>query len=301
MATVLISTDKLTKQYGDVRAVDDLSIKVSKGEVIGFVGANGAGKTTTISMLLGLISSTSGSVSVFDQPITPANAHVSHQDMGYAAGDMAMFETMTGRGYLEFIMAQKKGDHLKRLKELEAVFEPQLDKKIKTLSRGNKQKIALVAAFVTSPRLVILDEPTSGLDPVMQEAFITLIHEEHQRGTTIFMSSHYLQEVADACTRVLLMKNGKITHDLTAEDLKKQGGREVSLTTKKALKFMPKNISHLHTVDDKDFVKTTFSYGGATPELIGWLARQRDVMDVEITSQGVEMAFLDLYKDEETQ
>lgn len=266
---------------------------------MGFVGANGAGKTTTITMLLGLTRPTSGTIRLFGAPLTPARAQRSHRQIGYAAGDMALFEQMTGKEYLAFVMRQYPGNHQARLKELSAQFEPQLDKKIRALSRGNKQKLALIAAFVAKPRLVILDEPTSGLDPVMQETFLELVRAEQARGTTIFMSSHYLHEVVDVCSRVLLMKRGVVTHDLQPEELNHRGTKQVRIVTAKQPRVLPPSATAVETTEQPDGVATSFTYAGSVPDLVGWIARQSQVRDLEVTTEGLEAAFLELYQDEE--
>ena len=295
----VIAVEHLTKRYGKAAAADDLTFVVEPGEVVGFVGANGAGKTTTIMLLLGLTRPTSGTIQLMGKRLAPATAHRSHRQIGYAAGDMALFEQMTGRDYLAFVMRQYRGKHQARLNELIERFEPQLDKKIRALSRGNKQKLALIAAFVASPKLVILDEPTSGLDPVMQEVFVELIEEERAQGTTIFMSSHYLHEVVDVCSRVLLMKRGVITHDLTPDELNHKGVKEVRLVTPNPPRLLPKAVSDVESTPGDGNVETTFTYTGEVSELVGWVARQPQVLDLEITDQGVEEAFLELYQDEE--
>ncbi len=297
----LIRFDDLTKIYGSFTAVRDVSFTVSPGEVVGFVGANGAGKTTTINMLLGLIRPTKGTASIAEKEVTTANAHISHRSLGYAAGDMALFDNMTGGQYFAFLVGQSTGDHAKRLTELCQKFSPQLDKKFHTLSRGNKQKIALIGAFLTSPKLVILDEPTSGLDPMMQEVFVELIREERTRGTTIFMSSHYLQEVVDVCTRVLLMKDGRIIHDLTTEQLRDSGQRQVHITTRHKPTSVPLGASDVTYVSQSDTVRTSFHFTKDIKPLLMWLATHKDIVDVEISSHNLEEGFLDLYKTEEKQ
>lgn len=203
---MIIELGQTAKRYGKFTAVDDVSIRIEKGEVVGFVGANGAGKTTTINMMLGFTSPSQGKVKLFGETVLPRTAHRQHQRIGYASSDMQLPLRLTGRQYLEFIRHRSGKDIAKRLEQLQARFKPELDKKISTLSRGNKQKIALIGAFVTEPKLVILDEPTSGLDPVMQGQFLQLVRDEQLRGTTIFMSSHYLGEVVEVCSRVILMR-----------------------------------------------------------------------------------------------
>lgn len=292
--SLTISVDAVTKRFGSFAAVDDVSLEVTQGEVVGFVGENGAGKTTTIHMLLGLTSPTSGEIRLFDRKVTPSNAHASHKRIGFAAGDMELPGTLTGRQYLAFVLAQSSGDHGSRYDELVAAFRPQLDKRIGSLSRGNKQKIALVAAFVTEPELVVLDEPTSGLDPVMQDVFLDTVRVEAARGTTIFMSSHYLQEVAEVCSRVILMKHGRIVEDLSQQQLAQRSGKIVTLTSKNTLKAPPHAVRPTATTKDQQHV-LTFGYTGDVAQLAKWIGIQRGLLDIEISENTLEDEFKHVY------
>lgn len=293
--TTVLKLTQVTKKFRRFAAVSKVSFAVGRGEVVGFVGENGAGKTTTINMLLGFTSPTRGGVQVFDQDITPAAAHVSHRKIGYAAGDMELPKHMTGAQYIHFVMAQSGGKkHIKRYEELVKTFRPQLEKRIGTLSRGNKQKIALVAAFVTEPELVILDEPTSGLDPVMQGVFLAVVRDEAARGTTIFMSSHYLQEVAEVCTRVILMKDGSIVEDLSAEQLAERGGKVVTLKSRKEIK-PPEHARWPSSHVESGVYVLAFGYVREIPPLLKWLAIQEDVIDVDISEHTLEEEFKHIY------
>lgn len=294
----VIVVDSVTKKFGKFNAVDTVSFTIKAGEVIGFVGVNGAGKTTTINMLLGFTSPTQGTISLFGERVKPSSAHRSHQRIGYAAGDMELPVRMTGRQYIDFVTNQFDGDHAKRLAYLTKIFSPQLDKKMSTLSRGNKQKIALVAAFVTEPSLVVLDEPTSGLDPIMQDAFLKLVQEERERGVTIFMSSHYLQEVAEVCTRVLLMKNGKIVEDLSAEKLQSTSGKTVHLISKVKATPPQRDVSDVDYSKNGSEYKLSFVYKGKIVDLQRWISRQVDVIDIDISERTLEAEFRNLYQND---
>lgn len=180
--TAILETKALTKSYRGILAVKDVSFSVESGEVVGFVGLNGAGKSTTINMLLGFQKPTQGEVFIFGERITLPNAHKSHRTIGFATGDMSLFDGMTGAQYLKFLAKTYKTSlNTPLYARLVERFEPQLDKKLNTLSRGNKQKIALIAAFMADPQLIILDEPSSGLDPLMQQHFIDLVREVSQK------------------------------------------------------------------------------------------------------------------------
>lgn len=298
-----ISFKSATKKFGRFKAIEDVTFDVLPGEIVGFVGMNGAGKTTTINMLLGFTSPSKGTVSVFGEHITTSNVHLAHRRIGYAAGDMELPIRMTGKQYLDFVLAQSTKSHTKQLDFLLKQFEPQLNKKIGTLSRGNKQKIALVAAFVTEPDLVVLDEPTSGLDPIMQDVFLELIQRERIKGTTVFMSSHYLQEVAEVCTRVLLMKDGRIVEDLSERKLAEASGKAVRIVTEGELKLpkTPKLTMRNFRQESNGYhyQVTTFVYPGEVGQLTQWIGKLKDIVDVEINERTLEAEFRNLYIDAE--
>ena len=297
--SAVISFRRVTKRFWRFAAVDDISFDVLPGEIVGFVGVNGAGKTTTINMMLGFTSPSQGNVSVFGKRITTSNAHHSHKRIGYVAGDMELPAKLTGKQYINFVLAQSDKDHKERLAALVEQFKPQLNKKISTLSRGNKQKIALVAAFVTEPELIVLDEPTSGLDPIMQSVFLELIQRERVKGTTVFMSSHYLQEVAEVCSRVLLMKNGRIVEDLSERNLKDAGGKSVRVVTKSEITAPAAHVREYKQTREKTEFTTTFVYDGDASKLTEWLGGLKEVTDVEVSEWTLEAEFRSLYTDNE--
>lgn len=297
--TTVISFKNVTKKFGRFKAVEDVTFDVFPGEIVGFVGVNGAGKTTTINMLLGFTSASKGSVAVFGERISPSHAHMSHRRIGYAAGDMELPLNLTGQQYIDFVLAQASKDHTKQRDSLIRQFKPQLTKKIGTMSRGNKQKIALIAAFVTEPELVVLDEPTSGLDPIMQDVFLELVRRERTKGTTVFMSSHYLQEVAEVCTRVLLMKNGQIVEDLSQQKLSKAGGKFVRVVTDKPIEVLVEGVRDAKQENNgHHYVVTTFVYSGKPRHLAAWVGNLHGVSDLDIGERTLEAEFRDLYDDQ---
>lgn len=294
----VIAVEAVTKKFRRFAAVEDISFAVAPGEVVGFVGANGAGKTTMINMLLGFTSPSNGSIKLFDEPIAPSTAHRSHQRIGYASGDMELPGQLTGKQYLDFVIAQHDAKYEKKLAQLVEKFKPQLKKKIKTLSRGNKQKIALVATFVCDPELVILDEPTSGLDPIMQSVFLELVEQERTKGTTIFMSSHYLQEVAEVCTRVILMKDGKIVEDLSTRQLEQAAGKAVRVVSSEAMDAPKEYVREFKQEHAAHEYVTSFVYSGPAATLVAWLGEGKGIEDVEIHERTLEAEFRSLYADE---
>lgn len=294
----VIAVTGLTKRYNGIAAIDAVSFSVTKGEVVGFVGLNGAGKSTTINLMLGFLRASEGSVMLFGQEVTPQTAHQTHPKIGFASGDMSLFTNLTGKQYLQFIAGRFGVRDTSRLTELSERFEPQLDKKISDLSRGNKQKIALIAAFMASPELVVLDEPSSGLDPLMQQTFIELVREEKERGTTIFMSSHYLNEVVDVCSRVLLIRTGKLVKDIPAKQLMATGGKMVHVTSRHTV-VPPKSAELVaHKKTGEGFDELSFVYKAKPALLQQWLEGVTQLVDITIADHDLEAAFDDLYEQE---
>ena len=295
----VIKVRKVSKEFGATVALNKISFNVTKGEIVGFVGANGAGKTTTISTILGFIGVTSGEVELFGSKVLPPTAHKLHDRLGYAAGDMELPPRLTGYQYLSFVLHQSDGDHKERYTDLCRRFKPQLEKKIGDLSRGNKQKIALIAAFVTDPELLILDEPTSGLDPVMQDVFLDLVRETQTEGKTVFMSSHYLNEVADVCSRVILMRDGVIIEDVSAKELLEKSGKFVRVETGYKATRPPKEVTDVKTEEANGITTLSFVFKGEAAEIQRWIASVKQLQDVEISEYNLEGAFKSMYKSEE--
>lgn len=297
MSTV-IETKNLSKFYGKTSAVTNVSFSVNRGEVVGFVGLNGAGKSTTINMLLGFQQPSEGEVYLFDEKVTLPNAYKSHHRIGFATGDMSLFDGMTGAQYLRFVArmhgASIKTETFQRLVER---FSPQLDKKITELSRGNRQKIALIGAFMVEPDLVILDEPSSGLDPLMQQHFLELIREVSEKGMTVFMSSHYLNEVADVCSRVLLIKNGVLVKDIPAVQLEASAGKLVRIVTKIEVK-PPKAAEMIEREMSSDGYVLQFIFKDKSLRLQEWIGTLPHLQDLTITDHSAEAAFEELYDEE---
>lgn len=298
--TAIIETRNLTKYYKTTPAVKDVTFTVEKGEVIGFVGLNGAGKSTTINLLLGFQGASTGDAYLFNKKVTPASAHKSHRRIGFATGDMSLFDGMTGRQYLRFVArSYKTSIQTQRFADLVERFDPQLDKKLSTLSRGNKQKIALIAAFMSDPDLVILDEPSSGLDPLMQQNFLNLVREEAAKGMTVFMSSHYLNEVADVCSRILLIKDGQLIKDMPSSELELASGKWVEVITKKEV-TPPKAAEAIKREVRGDTHTLQFVYMDKPLRLQEWIGTLPHLVDVTITDHNPEAAFEDLYSAKET-
>ncbi len=205
----MIEINKLSKIYSNGKGVFDVNFRVTRGEVFGFLGPNGAGKTTTIRNLLGFTNPTSGSCSINGLDCRTKAAKIQRQ-LGYVPGEMAFFDNMTGMQFMKFIADMRGMKDTKLRDRLIERFELENDRKIRKMSKGMKQKVGLITAFMHDPAILILDEPTNGLDPLMQKRFIKLIIEEKQRGKTILMSSHIFDEVDRTCGRAAIIREGKI-------------------------------------------------------------------------------------------
>ena len=222
METV-IKLENLTKDYGDNKGIFGLNLEIKKGEMMGFVGTNGSGKTTTIRSILGYIQPTFGKAYVFGKEAWEHSSEYA-KDVGYVAGEIGFPDLPTGTAFLKSQAGFFKLEDMSYANEL--IKKLQLDPRanLKRMSKGMKQKTALVAALMNDAPVLILDEPTTGLDPLMRLAFLDIIKEEHKKGKTIFMSSHMFNEMEETCDRVALIDNG---HIIDVADMKKIRNRPV--------------------------------------------------------------------------
>jgi ABC-2 type transport system ATP-binding protein len=228
MADVAISTEGLVKRYGRNRGLDGLDLEVQRGEVYGFLGPNGAGKTTTIRLLLDLIRPTDGRATVLG--LDPRRDGVAlRRRVGYLAGDFVVDGRQTGRELLTFLGNLRGGVRRARVDELAARLDLDLSRTIKALSRGNRQKLGVIQAFMHAPELLVLDEPTSGLDPFLQQQFQHMVGEARDAGQTIFMSSHVLSEVQQVADRVGIIREGRLVTVERVETLRERAVRKVEI------------------------------------------------------------------------
>ncbi|WP_278847078.1 ABC transporter ATP-binding protein [Brachyspira pilosicoli] len=289
----VIKVDNISKDYGSKRGVFNLSFEVNRGEIFGMLGPNGAGKTTTIRQLMGFIKSDKGSAKILDMDCFVNRENIQLK-LGYLPGEIAFMDEMKGSDFIRFIAEMKSIKSKKRINDLTDLFELDANRKIKSMSKGTKQKIAIVCAFMNEPEVVILDEPTSGLDPLMQKKFIELILEEKKKGTTIFMSSHIFEEVEKTCDRTAILKDGKLIAIEDMEELKSKKNKNFEVifkTNEEALNFKNKisfkseinnNIVKLSIINNEinNFIKELSNY---------------DILDINSSSQTLEELFLHFY------
>ena len=229
MTEPAIRAERLTKRYGSTVALDALDLTVEPGEVYGFLGPNGAGKTTTIRLLLGLHRATSGRAELFGLD-TWSDAVSAHRRVAYVAGEPYLWPSLTGAETMEYLARLHGSSDREYRGLLVERFQLDSDKKVRALSKGNRQKVQLVAAFATRADLLILDEPTSGLDPLMEVAFRECIEEAKARGQTVFLSSHILSEVEALCDRVGILRAGKLVDQGTLPELRHLSAQTVDVT-----------------------------------------------------------------------
>ena len=228
----------LTKRYGETLALDRLDLAIAPGEVYGYLGPNGAGKTTTIRLLLGLHRPTAGRAALFgvDAWRDPVTAH---RRVAYVAGEPALWPSLTGAETLQFLARLHGSTDDAYREELIARFELDTRKKVRALSKGNRQKVQLIAALATRADLLIFDEPTSGLDPLMEVEFRHCAEEAKARGQTILLSSHILSEVEALCDRVGILRHGRLVDEGTLAQLRHLRGQAVDVTFAGSAPTMP--------------------------------------------------------------
>lgn len=217
----VINVHNLTRDYGMGKGIFDVSIQVEQGEVFGFLGPNGAGKTTTIRHLMGFIKPKAG-ICQIDGLDCWKNRDKIQKRLGYISGEIHFFDDMTGKEFLKFISEYRNIKTPNRTQEMLERFELDPRSRIKKMSKGMKQKIGIVSAFMHDPDILILDEPTSGLDPLMQNRFIELVAEEKKKGKTILLSSHMFEEVERTCDRIGMIRNGKLVTTDSVDALRKR-------------------------------------------------------------------------------
>jgi ABC-2 type transport system ATP-binding protein len=230
MNDFIIEINKLKKYYGKTRGVEDVSIKIKKGETYGFIGPNGAGKSTTIRAIMNLINKSSGKV-LFNGKKLDKNSIKLKKQIGYLPSEVSLYDDLNVKEMLDYHESFYENIHSRRV-ELVNRLELDETKKIEDLSLGNLKKLGIILAFMHNPKLIILDEPTSGLDPIMQQTFFELLKEENEKGTTIFYSTHVLSEIQKICNRVGIIKEGKLLNIETINDLQKKNFSIITIISK---------------------------------------------------------------------
>jgi len=286
----VIETKNLTKYYGKIKGVEDLTFTVKKGENFGFLGPNGAGKTTTIRTLLGYLHPTKGDAFIFGKNINENIVEIK-ANVGYIPGDLNLYSHLTGKQFLDYFASLRRCD-MTLLGELLEMFEVPLERKIKGYSKGMKQKLGIIQAFMDDPKLVIMDEPTSSLDPLLQQKFYEFLNKQKEKGKTMFFSSHVLSEVDKICDRVGIIRDGGLVALEDVESLKKKRGKKIRLKIKekpetfkgpKDMKIKDGWVEFIALDDIDQWIKKFASY---------------TVIDLEINEFSMEDIFIHYYEEE---
>lgn len=295
----VIQAEKLTKYYGKARGIIDVDLSIYRGEVFGFLGPNGAGKSTTIRTMLDYIRPTSGHVLVNGMDPQKEGANV-RRSVGYLPSDFGTYSSLTAREYLYTLLSMMDFRGEERIEELSERFQLDLGRRIKEFSRGNRQKVGLVSAFMHSPDLIILDEPTTGLDPLMQQEFYRLIHEEKAAGRTIFLSSHILVEVETICDRVAIIKEGRLILTEKMSGFRSRTGKVMKVRFSQRVDVGPfssiKGVSKVE-VDQEDEKTLLITVSTGIDDVIKALAGYT-VLDMDYEEVSLEDLFLHFYEDD---
>ena len=292
----VIVIDNLHKSYGKVQAVKGISMRVEQGEIFGFLGPNGAGKTTTIRCMLDVIRPTSGTLRVLGLD-AQRDKMALHQRIGYLPGDVRLPGQMTGKQIINYF-SRLQGREPVLLDDLVARFDVELKRQLKGYSKGMRQKIGVVLAFMCDPDVLILDEPTSGLDPLLQRTFNEFLLQEQARGKTIFMSSHIMSEVEKVCHRIAVIRKGELVTVEEVETLREKAGQRVTvefgdpvieeeLTRIPGVSMVKKSNGHYQ-----------FNVSGSMDPLIKALSRH-EVIRLQGEEAPLEEVFLKFYEEPE--
>lgn len=238
----VVTMQNITKKFGKFTALDGINLELKEGEVFGFIGPNGAGKTTTIRILMGILKASKGKAGLFNKDAWK-NAVEIHKRIAYVPGDVNLWANLTGGEVIDLLVRLRKGGDKQYQEELIKKFDFDPSKKCRTYSKGNRQKVALIAAFASEADLYIFDEPTSGLDPLMEQVFKECVHKVKAQGKTVLLSSHILSEVEQLCDRVGIIREGKIIETGTLDELRHLTRTEVKVKTKAAVPDLDKNTS----------------------------------------------------------
>lgn len=302
----IIQINNLTKYYsvsnglfkpkGKARGIENVSFSVKEGEKFGFIGPNGAGKSTTIRTLLALIHPTSGSATIFGKDIIKESYDIL-KEIGYLPSEVFYYDDMKIIDLLKYSASFYKKDCTDNIMKYSKALELNLDKKFNELSFGNRKKVGIVQSLIHDPKLLILDEPTSGLDPLMQKVFFEIIESQNKKGTTIFFSSHILNEVQKTCDRVAIIKDGGIVKVEEIEVLKNTNYKKIKLEPNNSIDttiFDANGINNLNTIGNT----ITFLYSGDINQILEKLTKI-DIKNLLIEEPTLEEVFMHYYEKED--
>ena len=284
----MLTIENLTKYYGNIRGIENLSLELKDGEIFGFIGPNGAGKSTTIKCIMNFINKTSGNIYINDILVEDKNYEYKNL-IGYLPSEIHLYDDYTVLEMFKYSSLFYSNKALKRALELSKRLELETNKKIEDLSLGNLKKVGIVLALMHNPKLLILDEPTSGLDPIIQEEFFNILKEEKKKGTTVFFSSHVLSEIKKVCDRVGIIKEGHLIKVDTISNFNKNNYLNIHIESK--------DIEKISKELNIDIINNNFIYQGDINILINKLSKYK-IDKLLINEPEIEELFIDYYKEE---
>lgn len=290
--TVLKVTN-LTKSFGNFTALNNVNLEVKKGEVYGFIGPNGAGKSTTIRVLLGILKATSGEANIFGKDAWK-NAVEIHKRIAYVPGDVNLWPNLTGGEVIDLFVKLRGSNHKSRREELIKKFDLDPSKKCRTYSKGNRQKVALIAAFSSDADLYILDEPTSGLDPLMERVFQECVLDAKKEGKSVLLSSHILSEVERLCDKVAIIREGQIIETGTLTELQHLTRMILHVETKEPMSSL-KELKGAHDIEEEGRNYTLHVDGGELDDVMKYIS-QYGIVKLESAPPTLEDLFMRHYE-----
>jgi len=289
----VLNMNNVTKRFGKFTALDKVNLTLKQGEVHGFIGPNGAGKTTTIRVLLGIYRATEGNATIFGKDVWHEAVDI-HRRIAYVPGDVNLWPNLTGGEIIDLLVRLRRSGSKSQRKYYIERFGLDPSKKCRTYSKGNRQKVALVAAFASDADLFIFDEPTSGLDPLMEEVFMDCVNEVKKQGKSVLLSSHILTEVERLCDKVSIIRNGKIIESGTLEQLRHLTRTTVAVRTRQPLNEL-RSSPYIHDMKEENG-RVVFSVDSdAINEVIAQVSRC-GIISIECSPPSLEEMFMRHYQ-----
>lgn len=292
MNNTVVKAEGLVKTFGKVKALDDVNLEIGPGEVYGFIGPNGAGKSTAIRILLGILKSDSGSAQIFGRDAWRDAVDI-HKRLAYVPGDVNLWDNLTGGEIIDLFVRLRRGHDTRYKEELIERFDFDPAKKAETYSKGNRQKVALIAAFASDADLYILDEPTSGLDPLMELVFHDCVAKVKKQGKTVLLSSHILSEVEKLCDRLSIIRNGKIVDTGTLREMRHLSRTNITVETKEPVAGL-QEIKGVYDISENAGTMSFRTDSDATGEVMKTLA-DAGITHITVMPPTLEELFLSHY------
>ena len=290
----ILRTVNLTKKFGSFTALDGVNMEVEEGEVYGFIGPNGAGKSTTIRILLGILKATKGKAEIFGKDAWKDAVEI-HRRIAYVPGDVNLWPNLTGGEVIDLFMKMNGSTNREKRNKYIEMFDFDPTKKCRTYSKGNRQKVALIAAFASDAELFIFDEPTSGLDPLMENIFQQCVLEAKNEGKSILLSSHILSEVEKLCDRVGIIRQGKIIETGTLDELRHLTRTNLTIQTKEKITSL-RDLKGIHNVEEKQDGEFSFQVDTEEMDAVIRYISQFGVIKLESAPPTLEDLFLRHYE-----